>query len=670
MSQNAKPNTDDAPDRRDLETLIGLINQKQHAKAETLARKLTSQHPSHGVAWQALGASLTSQGRIAEAADAQRCAVVLLPWDAMGHYVLGESLMALQQPAQAAESYHCARTIKPDFVDAHFKLGNALAMQNRLNEAIEAYRRALECKPNFPEAHANLGFTLMSAGQYAEAEQHLRQALLAHSGSAPIHNAMGVVLYGQTRMAEAAESFRRVVALMPNDAEAHANLGNSLRELGAFAEAETSYHRSLELNEKFARAHFDLASLQYLQERYAEAEQRYRRALELKPDYVEACNNLGRSIRRQGRLDEAREHFEAAIAIDPDAVESYFNLASLRRFTAEHPEPTHLEQLVSKLPSLAVNAQIRYWFAMGKMREDLGRYDDAFAAYAEGNRLKHAQISPGEAVRIALVENVRSVFDERFFAGRPTPASSRKSPIFIVGMPRSGTSLIEQILSTHPDVHGAGELSDLENIVFTLATEAGKPTEAYPEVAARMSAEALLRLGEVYADRLWKLAPQVARITDKMMSNFTHIGMIRLMLPNAKIIHAMRDPMDSCFSCYATLFAKNNLDFAYDLGSVGRYYARYMQLMQHWKHVLPAGSILKLRYEDMVADTETQARRLLDYLELPWDPRCLHFHENKRIVRTASAAQVRQPVYQSSVARWKHFQAHLGPLLDEVKDYR
>ena len=409
----------------------------------------------------------------------------------------------------------------------------------------------------------------------------------------------------------------------------------------------------------------------YLQDRFAEAEQSYRRALELKPDYVEACNNLGRSIRRQGRLDEARECFEAAMTIDPDTVETYFNLASLRTFTPEHAEPARLEKLADKVPFLKENSRIRYWFALGKMREDLGRYDDAFAAFVEGNRLKHAQISPDEAGKVALIQNVRTVFDASFMVSRPTPVSpEQRSPIFIVGMPRSGTSLIEQILSTHPDAHGAGELPDLENILFALATDAGLPAQRYPEVAAGLSATALRQWGDAYIERVWKLAPQATHISDKMMSNFAHIGMIRLMFPNAKIIHAMRDPMDSCFSCYATLFAKNNLDFTYDLGSLGRYYQRYIELMQHWQQVLPAGSILELRYEDMVADTEGQARRLLDYLGLPWDPACLNFHENKRVVRTASAAQVRRPVYQSSVARWKHFESHLGPLLDVVKDYR
>ncbi|QAU22798.1 sulfotransferase family protein [Dyella sp. M7H15-1] len=671
MSQNAMPSTGNTPDKRDIETLASLIQQKQHTQAEVLARKLTDQYPSHGVAWQALGTSLRSQGRLAEAVDAQHRAVTLSPWDAVSHYVLGESLMAMQQPAKAAESYHCACSIKPDFVDAHFKLGNALAMQNRLSEAIEAYQRTLSLRPDFAEAHANLGFTCMSAGQYAEAESPLRAALLKHPHGAPIHNALGVVLYGQGRMTDAAASFRQVVALMPNEAEGYANLGNALREAGVHAEAESHYRRAIALNDQFARAHFDLAGLHYTQERFAEAEQGYRRALQLKPDYLQACNNLGRSIRRQGRLDEAQDFFQAAMAIDPDSVEAYYNIASLRRFKPEDPEPARLEKLVHRLPRLPENSRIRYWFAMGKMHEDLGRYDQAFAAYAQGNRLKYAQISPHEASKVALVENVRTVFDEPFFADHPAPAVSRgKLPIFIVGMPRSGTSLIEQILSTHPDIHGAGELPDLENFIFALAKKAGKLAEAYPGIASQLSAAELLRLGDAYTEQVWKLAPQATHISDKMMSNFVHIGMIHRMFPHARIIHAMRDPMDSCFSCYATLFAKDNLDFTYDLGTVGRYYVRYIQLMQHWKQVLPADAMLELRYEHMVADTEGQARRLFDYLGLPWDPRCLNFHENKRIVRTASAAQVRRPVYKSSVARWKHFEAQLGPLLDIVKDYR
>ena len=670
MPRNTNPNANAPTETQNLELLAGLIKQRQHVQAEALARKLIDAGTSHAGVWQVLGTALHAQGRFAEAVEAQHTAISLAPWDAVTHYVLGESLMAMRQTGPAAESYHCARTIKPDFADAHFKCGNALALQNRLDEAVEAYRSTLKLRPEFTEAQANLGFTLLSAQRYAEAEPHLRQALQTLPNRAPLHNALGVVLYGQGRMAEAAERFRHVIALVPNDAQAHANLGNALRELGAFTEAEACYRRAMALDSRFARAHFDLGGLLYVQERYEEAEQQYRHALQLKPDYVEACNNLGRSIRRQGRLDEARDMFDAALAIDPESVEAYCNLAALRTFTPEHAEPKRLEQLAYKLPALSENLRIRYWFSLGKMREDLGHYDEAFAAYAQGNRLKHAQLSPNEASKIALVDKLRTAFDARFFSSRALPASTGKSPIFIVGMPRSGTSLIEQILSTHPDIHGAGELPDLENMLFALATEAGQPVESFPEIASRMTADELLHLGDAYTERVWKLAPTATRITDKMMGNSAYVGMIRLMLPNAKIIHAMRDPMDSCFSCYATLFSRNNLDYTYDLGELGRHCVRYIELMQHWQRVLPPGSILDVRYEDMVADPEGQARRLLDYLGLPWDPRCLNFHQNTRVVKTASAAQVRRPVYRSSVARWTHFDTHLQPLLEIVREYR
>lgn len=664
------PSAYSTPDQQDIDTLVSLIEQRNHSEAETLARQLTASFPSHDLAWQALGMSLKSQGRIAEAIGAQRQAVALSPGDAGVHYALGESLMAIQQPVTAAESYRRASVIKPDFSDAHFKLGNALVLQNRLSDAVESYRRAVALKPDFGGAHANIGFTLMSTSQFAEAESHLRQALLTHPDSAPIYNALGVVLYGLGRMDEAEASFRRVVSILPNEAEGYSNLGNALREQGSFAAAEANYRRAMALKPDFARAHVDLGGLHYIQENFADAEQSYRHALKIKPDYVEACNNLGRSIKKQGRLEEARECFESALAIDSSYIDAYCNLSSLRTFTLDCIEPGRLERLSTKLPELSETLRVRYWFALGKMREDIGGYDDAFAAYAEGNRLKYAQLPPSEVNKAELIEHVRTVFNETFFVNHPKPVRAGKAPIFIVGMPRSGTTLIEQILSSHPDIHGAGELPDLEDLVFSLARKAGKPVETYPDIAATLSADELLRLGDTYTERVWQSAPEATRITDKMMANFLHVGMIHLMLPNAKIIHAMRDPMDSCFSCYTNLFSKNNLDFTYDLGTVGRYYARYIQLMQHWQRVLPTGTILELRYEDMVTDTEGQARRLLQYLDLPWDPRCLNFHENKRVVKTVSAAQVRRPVYRSSVARWKHFETHLGPLLDIVKEWR
>ncbi len=227
-------------------------------------------------------------------------------------------------------------------------------------------------------------------------------------------------------------------------------------------------------------------------------------------------------------------------------------------------------------------------------------------------------------------------------------------------MPRSGTTLLEQILSTHSGVFGAGELSTMSEVIA--AAMPGGEYRHFPEPAADFSRGQWQQLGESYLRQVWELAPHASHITDKMPANFIYIGMIHLMFPHAKIIHAMRNPMDSCFSCYSRLFNKGNLAYSYDLDALGRYCSRYLALMEHWHAVLPAGTIFDCRYEDMVENTEAQARKLLEYLGLPWDERCLDFHKNKRRVKTASQTQVQKPIYKSSVERWKHYEKHLGPL--------
>jgi hypothetical protein len=269
-----------------------------------------------------------------------------------------------------------------------------------------------------------------------------------------------------------------------------------------------------------------------------------------------------------------------------------------------------------------------------------------------------------DAAEDAMLERMMALFSKEFFAARPKPAHEGKAPIFIVGMPRSGTSLIEQILATCPGVFGAGEMSDLAEVIAS--SMPGSNYGHFPEAVADFSPEVFHRLGEHYTERLWSLAPEAKRITDKMPANFFYIGMIHLMLPQAKIIHAMRDPMDSCFSCYSRLFNGANLAFAYGLGTLGRYYARYSKIMRHWHAVLPQGTILDMPYESMVADTEGQARRLLDYLDIEWDAGCLAFHENTRRVKTASVAQVRKPIYKTSLSRWQRFGDHLSELHELV----
>ncbi len=614
---------------------LALQEQGKFAEAEISYRETIASQPGFAPAHLNLGVALNSQGRTAEAESSFRHALDIDNGDAQAHFNLGNIALATGRHAEAETAYQAAVNIAPGFSEAHFFLGNALREQEKYVEAEAAYRKVTELKPDCIDAYFYLGDSLMSQKRAEDAEICYRQALYLNPDYVEGHSHLGVSLKKQGRPAEAEASFRKALELRPDYATVHNNLGNALQDQGRVAEAEACY----------------------------------REAIRYKADYPEAFSNLGNTLKSEGRLDEAVEALERAIVLKPDFVEPHFGLSVLKTYAEGDPHIAMMERLQQSLDGLAVESRIRYWFALGKAYEDVERFDESFFAYETGNKLKYSSLAWDEAEDDLMLEQLMSVFSKDFFAARAKPAHASRAPIFIVGMPRSGTTLLEQILSTHPGgVFGAGELKDMHELVIQAMPDADHLQ--YPSAVAGLKSEDFRRLGEQYIEQVWRNAPDALHITDKMPSNFFYIGMIHLMLPEAKIIHAMRDPMDSCFSCYSRLFNKHNVRFAYDLGTLGRYYARYTKLMRHWHEVLPAGTILDLRYEDMVTDTEGQARRVLEHVGLPWDDACLEFHNNKRRVKTASLAQVRKPIYKTSVARWKHYEKHLGPLLNLVEDYR
>ena len=555
--------------------------------------------------------------------------------------------------------------------EQHFHAGIAAAGRGAGDEAVASFRQAVSLQPRFAAAQANLGLLLVAMRRHAEAEPALRAAVALLPGDAALRNALGVAQEALQRHADAEQTYRAALELQPGLAEAHANLGNCLRRLGRLFEAEAHLVRATELKPEFAVAHFNLGVL--LQDR-GEAERaiaEYRQALAYRPDYIEALNNLGSSLRLEGFVDEARATFERILELRPTQVEAHCNLAQYKTYREGDP---HIEQLMSqqhRVASLPDDGQVRYWFTVGKMLEDVGRHDESFAAYAAGNRAKHAVTPWDEAAHLALQRRIIASFTRERLAGAPAaPAGEGPTPIFILGMPRSGTSLLEQVLATLPHVHGAGEITWLTQTLQQAADESGDAAFRFPESLAAYRDDKLVELGRKYVERIRKLAPNATHVVDKLPDNFMHIGLIHLMLPNAKIIHSMRDPMDSCFSCFSRLFTGNNLGYTYNLGAVARYWVSYDEIMRHWHAALPPGRILDVAYETMVADFENQARRLVDYLGVPWDDRCLGFHDNRRIVKTASVAQVRKPIYRTSVARWKHYEKHLGELYEVVKDFR
>jgi hypothetical protein len=282
------------------------------------------------------------------------------------------------------------------------------------------------------------------------------------------------------------------------------------------------------------------------------------------------------------------------------------------------------------------------------------------------NTVKRRRIAYDESRTLELFDRIRSAFDRRLFEATAGGGCHSSLPVFVIGMPRSGTTLIEQILASHPAIHGAGELSDFDQLAHQMCDGGGKAFRV-PEDTRILRPVDLLKLGETYVAGLQRLAPRAERITDKMPANFLYAGLIQLALPRARIIHVLREPRDTCLSCYSKLFTAEQ-NFTYDLGELGRYYRKYAGLMAHWRDVLPEGRMLEIRYEDVIDDLEGSARQLIEHCGLDWDPRCIAFHQSQRPVRTASAVQVRRPIYRTSLERWRAYETHLAPLFAELGD--
>ncbi len=551
--------------------------------------------------------------------------------------------------------------------------GLQAASGGQADGAIAAFREAVALRPDFVAAHANLGLLLVATGRHAQAEPHLRNALATLTTDANLRNALGVAQESMSRLLDAEQSYRAVLATQAGHPEAHANLGNCLRRQGRHDEARAHCLRAIELKPDFAVAHFNLGVLFQDVDQLDDAIAQYRQALACHPGHVAALNNLGGCLRSQGAIDDARDAFERALALQPANIEAHCNLSQLKTYAAGDRQIDALLAQRHRLPTLPEHGRIRYWFAVGKMLEDARRHDEAFDAYAQGNRLKHAATPWDEATRLDLQRRTVATFTRAVVNRVPSHGSAAVDdpiPVFIVGMPRSGTSLLEQVLATLPGVHGAGELRWLAEVLASAADDHAAGEFTFPESLGDYAVDALRQLGRRYTARLRALAPQATHVVDKLPANFLHVGLIHGMFPQARIVHAMRDPMDACFSCYSRLFNADNLPFTYDLDALARYWLSYDEVMRHWRGVLPEGRVLEMPYETMVADFENQARRLVDYLGLPGDERCLGFHTNPRRVDTASKVQVRRPIYGTSVARWRPYERQLAGLLDAVRHRR
>ena len=506
----------------------------------------------------------------------------------------------------------------------------------RLDKAARAYKRVLQAVPNQPDALNLLGVLELTQGRAARSRDLIGKALKVKPGEASFHcnlgNALGAL--GLTR--EAKEAYLESLKLSPKFALAHFNLGLVYAKSAENDAAVAALKRAVQCDPSLWQAHLELARSCYQARRYDEAIAAYRAALALDDRSVASWNELGRSLRTVGELEEARTCFERAVAIDPAYAEGHRNLALLGAVNRDQ------RQSVARL--LARNdvqgeARMLAGFAMGKMLDDAGEYDAAFAAYAEANALAlAAHAAAGQ--RFSPDSFSRYVDGLIATEAQPAPWQSTSAvPVFVLGAPRSGTSLVEQIAATHPAVHGAGELRTIG-----MLHASGDPAE-------------LQRASRAYLGELTGAKPGAIRGIDKMPDNIFHIATILVLFPKARIIWCRRDPLDNLLSCYFQRFASGNV-FSYDLVHCAHRLADTARLERHWAASADA-NILQVDYEALVADLDSGARRIIEFLGVPWDARCLAFHETARPVATASGWQVRQPLYQNAVGRWRNYQRHL-----------
>ena len=545
---------------------------------------------------------------------------------------------------------------------ATLQQGLAAHSRGDLATAERLYRRHLGAAPNDFDALHMLGVACAQQRKFPEAERLMRRALQIRPDSAEAEGNLGRLLIELDRPRDAVASLRRVVALRPRDAEAQYNLGIALRRMGQPGEATASFEAALRLQPDHALALFNYADTLGEIDRHAEAIAYLDRLERLKPDDPATLTLKGRMYQETGALDQARTLFARAVACAPVLAAAWFDLVSAGKLSPD--QLARLETLAADLRQPAPDRAVLL-FALGKAYEDLERFDEAFACFLEGNRLKRSLSAYDEPGLKARVARLKKGFSRELMEARAGQGSSSELPIFVVGYPRSGTTLVEQIVASHPEVHGAGERDFMGDIASALRAP-GNAAIDFPECLPLLPPEILRQAGDAYAARLQALAPAAPRITDKFPLNYYFLGLIRLILPRARILHVRREPLDSCLSCFATHFSAN-LAFSYDLAELGRNYRLYLDMMELWRRVLPEGAMLEIDYEAVVGDLEGQARRIIDYCGLPWDERCLAFHRTQRSVRTASIVQVRQPIYRSSLARWRRYEKHLGPLIEALR---
>ena len=645
---------------------LELVNAGDPAAAERVCRDAVARNPKDVNMLGLLGAVLVKMRRLEEAEQVLRRTVRLAPTFAKPHEDLGFALLELERHDEAVEVLQKAVRLDPKLEFARFNLGKALALTGKGEEADAAFEASFALSPE--RKLLVQAARLHKEGKLEEAEKLYRQALKNNPDNVDAMRMLAMLAATLKHFDDAERLLRRAVAIAPDFLAAVIDLGRVLKEQDRFEEAIGCFKKAIGINPNNPQTHFLLAGACAPAALNHEAVKEYQKTLELSPRHPGALLGLGNALKTIGRLDEAVRAYHDCIDVKPNNGETYWSLANLKTYRFSDEQLAEMEKRVEEDNASGDKSEVNFLFALGKAYDDRQDYERAWHYYERGNDKQRMLVQYDPVHTETINDGIIEVFDqalleEKSGSGHPDPA-----PIFVLGLPRSGSTLVEQVLASHSQVEGTSELPYLGRVATSL--NRNRPDGVnYPKAVRELEAENFAALGEDYV-RYAQLHRTEGKpfFVDKMPNNFPTIGFLHLILPNARIIDARRHPLDACVGNYRQHYARGQT-FAYDLTDIGEYYLQYQRMMDHWEEVLP-GRILTVQYEEVVTDFDNQVRRILDYCNLPWEEDCIRFYETERPVRTASSEQVRQPIYTGALNFWRNYEAHLDELVEILEPVR
>ena len=627
--------------------------------AERICRQALNEHPRDANLLCLLGASLIRQRKPEEAEHTLSRAVRIYGSFSRAHEGLSEALIMQGRLPEALASLERAEELEPGSASIRMKKAKVLIGMGKDDDATREFEESFKLTPHREDLVRGLGLQRM--GNVREAEKIYRDVLLRDPTNVDALRLLASVAMRAKQWGDAEALLERALEISPDFHQGWNDLGLARQEQDKTDAAIEAFERVIRLEPHRASGYVAVGTVKAMIGKHDEALDLFNKALEKDATNFGALSGLGHVLKTVGKQEDAITSYRECVRLNPDHGETWWSMANLKTFRFEDADIENMLQR-SKRESLLEEQRTNFHFALGKAYEDKEDYESAFEQYSLGNENRRQRETYDPVQTVDLHDRFMETFSKEFFHERLGSGCQSNAPVFIVGLPRSGSTLIEQILASHPDVEGTHELPDLGRVARSVGLQRDD-RKAYPQVIPLLSDDELAELGEEYLRRTERHRETgTLRFTDKLPNNFVHVGFLSLTLPNAKIINAKRHPLDSCLGSFKQLFARGQ-PFTYDQFELAEFYLEYQRLMDHWHEVLP-GKVLDVQYENVVDDLETEVRRILEYCELPWDDACLRFYENERAVKTASSEQVRKPIYSTSKHLWRRYEQHLDPMIE------